>query len=214
MYKAVIFDLDGTLVNSIDDLAASVNYALAKYKLPTHSVEKIKSFVGNGADVLIKKAVGERQDYYSAVHAAFKENYKRNMCNKTKPYDGIITVLDKLKDMDIKTAVVSNKPNYATKEIVKNYFGDKIDCAIGALPQIRKKKPSPDAVYLALDTLRVMKSEAVYIGDSDVDITTAKNSGLKSIGVTWGFRSADTLAGANYFADKPEDIVSILEKEI
>ncbi len=214
MYKAVIFDLDGTLINSIDDLATSVNFALAKYKLPTHSVDRVKSFVGNGADILIKKSVGERQDYYSAVYAAFKEHYKQNMCNKTKPYDGIMTMLDELKNMNIKTAVVSNKPNFATKEIVSRFFGDKVNCAIGALPEIRKKKPSPDAVYLALDTLRVMKSEAVYIGDSDVDITTAKNSGLKSIGVTWGFRSADTLAGANYFADKPEDIVSILEKEI
>jgi phosphoglycolate phosphatase len=211
MYKAVIFDLDGTLVNSIEDLAASVNFALEKYKLKTHSVATVQTFVGNGADTLIRRAIDERQDCFDEVFKAYKEHYSTNMCNKTKPYEGIEKLLEELKKLGIKTAVVSNKPDKATKNIVKHFFGDKIDCAVGSMLEIRKKKPYPDAVYLALDTLRVMKSEAIYVGDSDVDIRTAKNSGLKSIAVTWGFRSVDYLTGADYFVDKAEEILNIVK---
>ena len=138
--------------------------------------------------------------------------YKDNMCNKTKPYNGILEVLDTLNKKGYVCGVVSNKPDFATKDMVKKLFGDKIQIAIGADTTKRPKKPAPDGVFLALDTLKIDRKNAVYVGDSEVDVATGKNSNLPVIGVLWGFRTIADLDGADIIIDSPVDIVTAVEK--
>lgn len=211
MYKTVIFDLDGTLVNSLFDLGDAVNFALSQLGQPVHSYAEIQTFVGNGADVLIKRALPEdRQDLCNDALALFSQHYKTNMLNKTKPYDGIEDLLKNLKDKGIKTAIVSNKPHPAVKNIANILFNGLVDTAVGADLTKRRKKPAPDPVLLAMENLGAERDTTIYIGDSDVDVETAKNCGLKSIGVTWGFRSIDYIRAADYIAHTPQDIEEIV----
>lgn len=203
-YEAVIFDLDGTLLDTLEDLRDAVNYAMRKNQFQEHSLEEIRKAVGNGIRKLIERCVpeGTKSEVVEAVFADFRVYYKENCKNKTKPYDGMKELVKKLKEEDYKLAVVSNKNHEAVQEIIPYYFGDLFDISVGAMEEM-KKKPAPDTTFLALEKLGVANGKAIYVGDSQVDVETAKNSGLEGIFVTWGFRSREELAeaGAQEFAD-------------
>ena len=211
--KAVIFDLDGTLVNSLEDLMDSTNYAMSKVGVKEINIEQTRQYVGNGADILVKRALGSKnQDKFEKAISVFREYYKDNMCNKTKPYNGVLEVLDTLNKKGYVCGVVSNKPDFATKDMVNKLFGEKIQIAIGADTTKRPKKAAPEGVFLALDTLKIDRKNAVYVGDSEVDVATGKNSNLPVIGVLWGFRTLADLEGADIIIDAPADIVTAVEK--
>lgn len=215
MKKAVIFDLDGTLLNTLDDLADSTNYALSRFGYPTRTIEEVRQFVGNGVAKLIERAIpeGKNNPNFEKCLAIFKENYAQNMYNKTAPYNGIIEMLSNLKSKGIKIAVVSNKFDLAVKELCKKYFEGFIDFAAGENEaQGIKKKPAPDTVISVLNEFNFVPEDAVYVGDSDVDIMTAKNSKMPCISVTWGFRDEKFLLenGATILINAPSEIYNHL----
>lgn len=215
MKKAVIFDLDGTLLNTLDDLADSTNYALSRFGYPTRTIEEVRQFVGNGVAKLIERAIpeGKNNPNFEKCLAIFKENYAQNMYNKTAPYNGIIEMLSNLKSKGIKIAVVSNKFDLAVKELCKKYFEGFIDFAVGENEaQGIKKKPAPDTVLSVLSEFNFAPEDAVYVGDSDVDIMTAKNSKMPCISVTWGFRDEKFLLenGATILINAPSEIYNHL----
>ena len=213
--KAVIFDLDGTLLNTLDDLADSTNFALSSLKYPQKTLEEIRNFVGNGVAKLIERAIpqGIQNPNFEKCLTIFKQYYSQNMYNKTKPYDGIIEMLTELRNQGCKVAVVSNKFDAAVKELCKKYFDNLVDIAIGE-DEVHgiKKKPAPDTVNKVLELFSAKKEDSIYVGDSDVDIMTAKNSELSCISVTWGFRDIDFLKqhGADIIIDKPEQLLDCL----
>lgn len=215
MKKAVIFDLDGTLLNTLDDLADSTNYALSRFGYPTRTIDEVRQFVGNGVAKLIERAIpeGKNNPNFEKCLAIFKENYAQNMYNKTAPYNGIIEMLSNLKSKGIKIAVVSNKFDLAVKELCKKYFEGFIDFAAGENEaQGIKKKPAPDTVISVLTEFNFAPEDAVYVGDSDVDIMTAKNSKMPCISVTWGFRDEKFLLenGATILINAPSEIYNHL----
>lgn len=215
MKKAVIFDLDGTLLNTLDDLADSTNYALSRFGYPTRTIEEVRQFVGNGVAKLIERAIpeGKNNPNFEKCLAIFKENYAQNMYNKTAPYNGIIEMLSNLKSKGIKIAVVSNKFDLAVKELCKKYFEGFIDFAAGENEaQGIKKKPAPDTVISVLNEFNFASEDAVYVGDSDVDIMTAKNSKMPCVSVTWGFRDEKFLLenGATILINAPSEIYNHL----
>lgn len=215
MKKTVIFDLDGTLLNTLDDLADSTNYALSRFGYPTRTIEEVRQFVGNGVAKLIERAIpeGKNNPNFEKCLAIFKENYAQNMYNKTAPYNGIIEMLSNLKSKGIKIAVVSNKFDLAVKELCKKYFEGFIDFAAGENEaQGIKKKPAPDTVISVLNEFNFASDDAVYVGDSDVDIMTAKNSKMPCISVTWGFRDEKFLLenGATILINAPSEIYNHL----
>lgn len=215
MKKTVIFDLDGTLLNTLDDLADSTNYALSKFGYPTRTIEEVRQFVGNGVAKLIERAIpeGKNNPNFEKCLSIFKENYAQNMYNKTAPYNGIIEMLSNLKSKGIKIAVVSNKFDLAVKELCKKYFEGFIDFAAGENEaQGIKKKPAPDTVISVLNEFNFAPKDAVYVGDSDVDIMTAKNSKMPCISVTWGFRDKKFLLenGATILINAPSEIYNHL----
>lgn len=215
MKKTVIFDLDGTLLNTLDDLADSTNYALSRFGYPTRTIEEVRQFVGNGVAKLIERAIpeGKNNPNFEKCLAIFKENYAQNMYNKTAPYNGIIEMLSNLKSKGIKIAVVSNKFDLAVKELCKKYFEGFIDFAAGENEaQGIKKKPAPDTVISVLNEFNFASEDAVYVGDSDVDIMTAKNSKMSCISVTWGFRDEKFLLenGATILINAPSEIYNHL----
>ena len=211
--KAVIFDLDGTLLDTIDDLADSVNAALEICQYPAKSVSQIRTYVGNGIRTLIERSLegGMENPDFEKVFQTFREHYKTNCQNKTKPYDGIMDLLRFLKAEGKKLAIVSNKADFAVKKLNQAYFPEFDMTAIGEREGV-ERKPAPDMVVQALQELGVSKGEAVYIGDSEVDIATASNAGLPCISVLWGFRSKALLEdhGAKRFARTPEDVRLLL----
>jgi phosphoglycolate phosphatase len=209
----VIFDLDGTLLDTLGDLADSVNYALGKYDMPLKSIEQVKSYVGNGIRKLMIRSVpdGEDNPLFEDAFKTFREYYNEHCNDKTKPYDGILELISRLKDRGYSLAIVSNKVDSAVKSLCRRYFKD-IEVAIGDREGM-KIKPAPDSVFLALGELGKTKENAVYVGDSDVDLETAKNSGLECISVLWGFRDREFLLdhGARILAEKPGDILELLD---
>lgn len=208
-YSTYIFDLDGTLLDTLGDLAASVNYALQRHGMPRHSVDDIRRFVGNGVRNLIIQSVpdGEADPRFESVLAMFRDHYGRNNAVLTQPYPGITDMLVRLKAGGKNIAVVSNKFDTAVKSLCSHYFGQLVDVAIGEHEGVRRK-PAPDTVNEALTLMKADRSTAVYVGDSDVDIVTATNSSLPCISVLWGFRDRDFLLahGATTFAYTAEDI--------
>ena len=212
-YEAVIFDLDGTLLNTLEDLQASVNYALTCNHMPVRSLEEIRHFVGNGIEKLIERAVQNGTDDKAKrdVLAAFKQHYAVHCNDKTGLYPGIEMLLSKLKEQDFHMAIVSNKLQEGVDALHKQYFAKYLSVAIGARDGICKK-PAPDTVEEALRILGISREKAVYVGDSEVDIATAANAGMDCITVTWGFRTREEQekAGAKVFAEKPEEIIPLL----
>lgn len=216
MKKIVIFDLDGTLLNTLDDLADSTNFALSQFNYPTRTIEEVRQFVGNGVAKLIERAIpeGKNNPNFEKCLAIFKENYAQNMYNKTAPYNGILDMLANLKSKGLKIAVVSNKFDLAVKELCQRYFNGYIDFAAGENEAAGiKKKPAPDTVLEVLKEFNLKPNEAIYVGDSDVDIMTAKNSDMPCISVTWGFRDEKFLLshGATILIDFPDEIYRHLD---
>ena len=209
-YDTVIFDLDGTLLNTLEDLMDAVNYALKQYSMETITYEQTRTYVGNGVAKLVERAVpeGTGEEETGRVLECFKNYYKEHSMDKTRPYEGIISLLKELKKLNIKVAIVSNKFNDAVAELAEIYFKGLVDVAIGEQCGV-KKKPAPDMVNMALEKLGKKRDRAVYIGDSEVDVATAENSGMDGIICLWGFRNKEELikAGAVNFAEKPEDIL-------
>lgn len=209
-YDTYIFDLDGTLLSTLGDLAASVNHALRAYGMPEHTTEEIRWFVGNGVRVLMERAVpgGADNPQFEDVLGAFRRHYMEHSLDTTVPYDGVTAMLGELKHRGKKVAVVSNKFYAATQDLCRHFFGDLVDVAIGEREDIRKK-PAPDTVLEALRLLGAGKDGAVYIGDSDVDVATARNSGLPCVSVLWGFRDKDFLTehGAVCFVSTPQELL-------
>ncbi|MPM46429.1 N-acetylmuramic acid 6-phosphate phosphatase [bioreactor metagenome] len=212
-YDTVIFDLDGTLLDTLEDLADSVNYALARYSFPCRDIGEIRNFVGNGVARLMELAVpgGVDNPQYKNCLADFRSHYSGNMRNKTKAYEGITELLRQLSEEGCKMAIVSNKYDKAVKELCQAYFKEHIKVAIGESENI-SKKPAPDTVLKALEELGSSSGKAVLVGDSEVDVETAKNAGVLCIGVTWGFRDREVLEreGADYIIDKPEEVLEII----
>lgn len=215
MTKAVIFDLDGTLLNTLDDLADSCNETLRQLNFPLRSIDEVRQFVGNGIAKLMELAIpcGKENPEYEKSVLLMKENYAKNWQNKTRPYDGILDLISTLHNMEIKTGIVSNKPDAQVKELAEYYFSSimKRETAVGDI-EGRNRKPAPDSVLEVMRILEVCRDETVYVGDSDVDIKTAKNTGIPCISVTWGFRDRNFLlnSGAQKLADKPEEILKYL----
>jgi phosphoglycolate phosphatase len=212
-YKTVIFDMDGTLLNTLEDLTDSVNYALNISGYPTRTLDEVRQFVGNGVKILMSLAVPQgtsKEDTLKCLEL-YRGHYSKNMQNKTRPYDGIIDVLKKLKEKEIKLAIVSNKYDSAVKALCQDYYGEYIKVAIGESQGVAKK-PAPDSVFASLKQLGATAEDAIYVGDSDVDVHTAHNAGLKCVGVTWGFRNRELLAmeGADFIIDRPEELLDYL----
>lgn len=209
-YSLVVFDLDGTLLDTLQDLTDSINFALKKAGLPLQSVDNVKKFIGNGIPKLVERATSPCNDktILSSVYSDFTGYYSSHCMDKTKPFDGIPKLLDALKAMNIKIAVVSNKDDYAVKKLCEYYFGDKIDIAIGRKDGVAPK-PAPDMVKKALEYLSIDKSKSVYVGDSNTDIDTADNVGIDKISVSWGYRSVEFLKerGAGIIVWEPSEIL-------
>jgi len=212
-YNTVIFDLDGTLLNTLDDLRDSLNDTLSSKGFSPRTIEDVKRFVGNGVRNLVRLSIPEScsEEDVTEVLAEFKDNYKNNMQNKTRPYNGIMELLLDLHRYNFKLAIVSNKYDSAVKTLARTYFGNLISVAIGETPEI-KRKPSPDSIFRAIKELGSDLETTVLVGDSETDIQTAKNAGIACIGVTWGFRCRDVLRneGADYIIDTPKELLTLL----
>lgn len=213
MIKAIIFDLDGTLLDTLHDLTDSVNHVLTNHNMKNRTVDEIRSFIGNGVPTLIARSVpaGTEENTIAECVREMAEYYKDHADIKTKPYDGIAELLEALNKQGIKTAVVTNKVENAAVILCNNKFGNIFDCVIGDNGKDRLK-PYPDNVFRALDILGFPREEVLYAGDSDVDMITAENAGLRSIGVTWGFRDEAVLRknGADFIVHYPTEILKIL----
>ena len=210
-YDTYIFDLDGTLLDTLDDLAAAVNYTLRTYGMPEHSRDDIRRFVGNGVRMLMTRAVpnGEQNPQFEEVFSTFRMYYMQHSLDTTHPYDGVPEMLAALKQRGCRLAVVSNKFDKATKELCRHFFADTIEVAVGEHEaEGIHKKPAPDTVIEALSQLDVGRENAVYVGDSDVDLETAHNACLPCISVLWGFRDKEFLLahGAKTFINHPNEL--------
>lgn len=214
-YNAVIFDLDGTLLNTLEDLNDSVNFALDSGGFKRNTVKQTRLYAGNGIRVLMQRSLpessdGETLEKYLEI---FRTHYQKNMTNKTRAYDGIYEALKALRENGVKLGVVSNKFDLAVKDLCGKYFGEYIKVAIGEDEKNGiRKKPAPDSVLRAMEILGSDAEHTLYIGDSETDVETAHNAGLKCIGVLWGFRDEEILkkAGADYIIKKPEEIINRL----
>jgi phosphoglycolate phosphatase len=210
-----IFDLDGTLLNTLGDLAASVNFAMRTHGMPEHRLDDVRRFVGNGVRLLMERAVpdGAENPQFEAAFATFRSHYMEHSLDTTRPYDGIPEMLSELRHRDCRTAVVSNKFYAATQELCHHFFADTIEVAIGEHEaEGIRKKPAPDTVNEALHQLGVGREHAVYVGDSDVDIATAAAAGIPCISVLWGFRDRQFLLdhGATTFISHPSELLGIM----
>ena len=212
-YKAVLYDMDGTLLDTLEDLCDSTNHALAQMGYPLRGIEEIRRFIGNGAEKQIRRAVpeGTSEGKIMETLAAFRAYYQDHCQIKTKVYDGLLDVLSELKEKGVKMAVVSNKPDAAVKKLSREYFGDRLDYAIGPSDGVRCK-PYPDMAEEALKALGVEKKDAVFVGDSEVDVQTGLNAGLDVIAVSWGFRSRQVVieAGAKMIADDASELEKLI----
>ena len=210
----VVFDMDGTVLNTVADLTTSVNYVLGRFGMPGHTEEEYKRFFGSGIRYALEQAVpeGTKPEVIDEMLPIFKEHYDAHCLDKTGPYEGITELMKKLQEQGYKMAIVSNKIDSAVKELNDRFFAQYVKVAIGEREGIRRK-PAPDTVFTALKELGSVPEEAVYIGDSEVDFQTAINSGLPCISVLWGFRDKEFLikCGATLFAETPGEVVDLLK---
>jgi phosphoglycolate phosphatase len=213
-FDTVIFDMDGTLLNTLDDLWAAVNYALREAGMKERTLDEVRAFVGNGVEKLMRRSVSADcdEETFERTFKSFKAYYAKHSHDRTGAYAGVVELLRELKEDGYALAIVSNKLDSAVKELSRVYFDGIVKVAIGDQPGLAKK-PAPDMVEAALKELGKTKEHAVYVGDSDVDFLTAKNSGLPCISVLWGFRDKDFLVacGADRFAETPEDVQKIVK---
>lgn len=213
MKKTLIFDLDGTLLDTLADLHNGVNHALKKYGYIENSLEKTRKSIGNGLKLLIKRSLPDdtSEEAVDSVLQEMKQYYALHSHEKTKPYDGILELIAKLKQDGYQLAVVSNKADYILRDLVPYYFGEQIPVIIGESPEL-KRKPAPDMVFEALRRLDSAPEDAIYIGDSEVDLETAKNAGLPCLSVCWGFRSKELLMehGAQILCSNCGQLYSVL----
>ena len=214
MKNTVIFDLDGTLLNTLDDLTDSVNFALGEMGYPLHTADEVRMMVGHSVIYLIEQALpdGTDKEIFDKTLALFESHYQTNMRNKTAPYDGVMQMLDKLSTEGYKLAVVSNKPDVFTQELVGELFGKYIPLAIGRSETIARK-PAPDMLELAIKQLGSDPDSTVYVGDSEVDVETSINAGVDCVGCLWGFRDRETLesAGAEYIVSSTDELVNLIK---
>lgn len=212
-YELIVFDMDGTILDTLEDLKNSMNHTLRLYNMPERTLDEIRSFVGNGIRRLIELAVVKDTpvDKIDSIQKDFMKHYEVHCADFTRPYDGVNELIKELRNQGYKTAVVSNKADAAVQDLCVQYFPGLFDLAIGERPEIAKK-PAADMVNLALEQLQISKEKAVYIGDSDVDVATAGNSNLDMIAVDWGFRTREFLVeqGANIIVSKPEEILGLV----
>lgn len=213
-FKAIIFDLDGTLVNSLEDIADSMNYALQNFNFPTHKLEAYKYFVGNGIKNLVHVTLPESNRDEQTVNQCFKlmsEIYDKNCMNKTKPYDGIIELLDELKSRKLKLNVFSNKTDEFTKKVVQilmpNYFE-----YVEGLTNEAYKKPNPHIALQIAEQINVKPENIIYVGDTSTDMQTANNAGMYAVGALWGFRTKVELItnGAKLVIEHPQELLNLL----
>lgn len=213
-YTTIVFDCDGTLLDTLTDLRNAVNYVLRAHDLPERSVPEVKAALGNGVAHLMRQSLPDSisEAEFNTYLDEFKAYYGEHLQDYTAPYPGMLDVLDTLRAKGYKLAIVSNKIQEGITPLNKEYFSDRLPVAIGERPGLQRK-PAPDMVLQALKELGSTQSESIYIGDSEVDVATAKNSGLLCIGVTWGFRDEQLHKdlGVKYIARKAEDIVTIIE---
>ena len=213
MMKAIIFDLDGTLLDTLEDLKNAVNAALEHYKMPRRSLDEVRCFVGNGLRNLMIRAVpdGEENPKFEEALSFLKDYYAVHCKDNTGPYPGIMEMLDELKERGITMAIVSNKIDSAVKELDKEYFNGYMSAAIGEMEGVARK-PAPDTVLKALEECDLKPEDAIYVGDSDVDIATAKNTGIPCISVSWGFRDTAFLKehGATQIIDNPAELLELV----
>lgn len=223
-YKAILFDLDGTLLDTLADLCNSTNRALESFGFPTRTIDEVRAFVGNGIKKLIDRAVpaGTDEAVKSEVLDAFKKDYAAHCADETAPYAGILPMLEQLNRQGIKTAIVSNKADFAVKSLAKQYFPGLCDCALGESTAI-PKKPAPDMICAVLSEIGISAGEALYVGDSDVDFDAAMNAGLDVILVDWGFRDRSLLLSRlkdlpqerkGSIASSPEELLFLIQNGI
>lgn len=215
MIKGIIFDMDGTILNTIDDIAASVNYAMRSFNLPEKTIQEVKDGVGRGAINLIEDIVPKHttKEDIIKIYETYQSYYDKHNNDLTGPYTGILDLLKTLKEQGYQLAVVSNKYRYLVEALNHDIFKDYFDISMGEMEGV-PIKPAPDMIHIALKEMNLSKDEVIFIGDSDVDMMTANNADIKSIGVTWGYRSKDVLKKhhANYIIDEPKDILNIIKE--
>lgn len=212
-YKAAIFDLDGTILDTLDDLANSLNHALTENGYPARTRDEVRRFIGNGVRMLVRRGcpAGTPEEDQERVYDTFQPHYRAHNRDLTRPYDGIHELLDALIAAGIPTAVVSNKMHYAVVVLCEEMFPGKFLHMVGNSPELAPK-PAPDSVNVVLEQLGLPLADIVYIGDTEVDVETARNAGIDCIGVSWGFRDGQTLRdlGAKYVVDTPAEILDIV----
>lgn len=212
-YKAIIWDLDGTLLNTLCDLTTAVNTALVGRGYPARTTEEVRAFVGNGARSLITRALPPETDetVVESVLSDFNTYYAAHCREATAPYDGVLPLLTRLQADGVRSGVVSNKPHYAVVPLAQEYFGDRLELAVGSQDGV-PRKPAPDTVWQAMAELGVTAEETLYIGDSEVDVQTARNASVDGLFVTWGFRSKEQLkkAGALHTVDTVDELAQAL----
>lgn len=215
MKHIVVFDLDGTLLNTLEDLAASVNYALRSNHYPERSQKEVRSYLGNGIRFLMRKAAPEAisEEQFEKTFCDFKSYYMEHCMDSTCPYDGVLELMAELKDMGYTMAIVSNKLQPAVTELNEKFFSKYVSVAIGESAEVHRK-PAPDSVFKALEMMGAKAEDAVYIGDSEVDMQTAQNASLPCISVLWGFRDKDFLMerGATVLVEKPAEVAGALKR--
>jgi phosphoglycolate phosphatase len=214
MYKTIVFDLDGTLLDTLDDLTDATNAALTAYSFPNRTREEVRSFIGDGVVKLMQRACGmENYSEFDGLLWAFRNHYKEHCADKTKAYDGVLELLRVLKERGIKTAILSNKTDFAVKQLNKIYFDGLLIEAVGENEAAGiRKKPAPDALFAVMERLGASAEETLYVGDSEVDIQTAANAGVACLSVTWGFKEKEFLMknGGKFFADSPLDVLGYI----
>ena len=217
--KLIIFDLDGTLIDTVADLGDAVNFALAQYGFPERSYQEVMRFVGNGTLKLIERALPAGRQHDGAlvekVHQSFTSRYSEHYADKSRVYGGIHEVIRSLKGQGLKLAVLSNKPDKFTKSLIEMFFPGAFDVVLGS-GENTPRKPDPTGEFGIINGFGLTPDEVLHVGDSDTDVKTAHNAGVRCIGCTWGFRPRETLeaAGADFIVDKPSEILNFFVKTV